>query len=338
MTASALSEAERARLAGLDESALARALAVYTGDGEPAKGTPAVAGSHAVDAEGLHFRPLFPFVPGLRYTVRLDLGGAVPLVHGFEVAAASGEAPRVIAVFPSGGKLPENTLRAYLHFSQVMDTRDAHRLVRLEREDGSVVPLAFVEIPHGLWDPGRTRLTVLFHPGRIKKGVEPGERLGLPLRAGKRYRLVVDRQMRDVSGRPLGRDFAWPFEATAADREPPRAAALRVREPGGGREPLVVELPEPLDEALLHRWIWVEDEGANAVSGAAAIAAGETRWSFEPEAPWSPGRYVLRVQRTLEDRAGNRFDRPFDRTLATREPATEDAGEPLRIEFAVRGE
>jgi hypothetical protein len=299
---------------------------------------PAVAGSHALDAEGLHFEPLFPFVPGLRYTVRLDLGRGNRVVQGFEVEAAPGGAPRVTAVFPSGGALPENALRAYVHFSQAMDSRDAHSLVRLEHDDGRVVPLAFVEIPHGLWDPGRTRLTVLLHPGRIKRGVAPGERLGPTLQAGARYRLVVDGRLRDVTGRALGRDFAWPFQVTAADRESPRADGLRVREPDGGRAPLVVELPEPLDEALLRRWIWVEDANGRAVAGAGAVAAGETSWSFEPEAPWAPGRYALRVHRALEDRAGNRFDRPFDRAAAVREAAREDEDEPLRIEFAVRGE
>ena len=87
------------------------------------------------------------------------------------------------------------------------------------------MPLAFVEIEHGLWDPRQTRLTVLLHPGRIKRGVAPGERLGPPLRAGRSYRLVVDASMPDAAGRPLGRAFEKRFRSS-----PP--TARRRRAPG----------------------------------------------------------------------------------------------------------
>ena len=334
MSAVSLSPAERSRLEARDPATFAEVLAVFTGKGLPARGTPAIAGSYTLDAGGLHFRPLFPFVSGVRYTARLELDSAAPLVKGFDVAPPMGEGPRVTAVFPSDDTLPENALRVYVHFSRSMEARDAHRHVRLEHADGSVVPLAFVEVQHGLWDPRRTRLTLLFHPGRIKRGVAPGERLGPPLRAGDAYRLVVDAGLRDVSGLPLGRDFEWRFRATAADRESPHASGLRVRPPEAGTAPLVVELPEPLDEALLHRLIWVEDAEGRAVSGTAAVSDGETRWSFRPERSWQAGRYELRVHPALEDRAGNRFDRVFDRESGA--DATRDAAEtPLRLEFAI---
>ena len=34
--------------------------------------------------------------------------------------------------------------------------------------------------------------------------------------------------------------------------------------------------------------------------------------------PWTPGRYVVRLRAGIEDRAGNRFDRLFDREGAAR--------------------
>ena len=338
VSAVSLSPAERSLLEARDPASFAEVLAVFTGTRVPRSGTPAIAGSYALDGEGLHFRPVFPFVSGLRYTARLDTGAGAPLVHGFEVAPPTGEGPRVTAVFPSGDTLPENALRLYVHFSRPMEARDAHRHVRLEQEDGRVVPLAFVEVQHGLWDPRRTRLTLLFHPGRIKRGVAPGERLGPPLRAGESYRLVVDPAMRDASGRPLGSDLEWRIRGTVADRESPRAEGLRVHVPGAGDTPLVVELPEPLDEGLLRRLIWVEDSEGRAVAGTAAISDGETRWSFRPERPWSPGRYGLRVHPALEDRAGNRFDRVFDREAAPETAGIAAEASPLRFEFTIQAE
>jgi hypothetical protein len=169
--------------------------------------------------------------------------------------------------------------------------------------------------------------------------VAPGERLGPPLRAGGTYRLVVDAAMRDASGLALGRDFERQIHATAADRESPRTEGLRVTPPRAASAALLVELPEPLDEALLHRLIWVEDASGRSVTGTAAVSDGETRWSFRPERDWSPARYVLRVHPALEDRAGNRFDRVFDREGGTldSEDATADAPS-LRLEFVVESE
>ncbi len=335
VSAVALQAAERSRIEARGPASFAEVLAVFTGPRVPPTGTPAIAGTYRLDAEGLHFRPLFPFVSGLRYTVRLDTGRGAPLVQGFEAAPPTGEGPRVTAVFPTGDTLPENALRVYVHFSRPMDTRNTHAHVRLEQEQRGVVPLAFVEVAHGLWDPRRMRLTLLFHPGRVKRGVAPGETLGATLRAGETYRLVVDGAMRDASGRALGSDFAWSFRATVADRDSPHAGGLRVHAPATVAEPLVVELPEPLDEALLYRLIWVEDASGRAQAGTAAVSEGETRWSFRPKGAWLPGRYRLRVHPALEDRAGNRFDRVFDRDSGSQAAGDAAEAEPLRLEFTV---
>jgi len=322
--------AQLERLRGGDEARLAAALSVYVG--EPGAHRPAVLGAHSMDAEGLHFQPRFPLVAGVRYTARLNLGDGAILDHGFVVGAPEGPPPTVVAVFPSGATLPENALRLYVHFSQAMETRDAQRHVHLLDEAGSEVPLAFVEIEHGLWDPQQTRLTLLFHPGRVKRGIAPGERLGAPLRAGRHNRLVVDSDMSDAAGRRLAQPFEKTFTAMAADRASPRADAMRVHAPGEPTDRLVVDLPEPLDEALLQRLIWVEDAQGSRVEGTPDVGDGETRWSFRPRNDWAPGEYAVRVHPALEDRAGNRFDRLFDRDAATR---SDDPTQPIRLPFRI---
>lgn len=316
-------------------SAFPRLLSVYTGD--PAVDKPAIAGSYDFDAAGLHFRPRFPFVPGVTYTARLEFGGAT-LVRRFEVPAPAGRPPRVLAVFPSGDALPENLLRFYIHFSQPMESKDAHRYVHLRDDGGNEVSLAFVEIEHGLWNPQQTRLTMLLHPGRIKRGVAPGERLGPPLRAGRGYRLVVDAAMRDRAGRELGATFERRFRVVGADRQSPSQGGLGLDAPTRADDALTLRLPEPLDEALLRRLVWVEDARGRTLEGSVDIREGESLWSFRPSAPWTSGLYNLRVHPALEDRAGNRFDRLFDREI---DPADErpsagaSSSEPLRLEFKV---
>ncbi len=321
-----LDVAQRARIA--DDAARRRALAVYAGEIGP--DTPQMAGTYEATADGLHFTPLFRWSPGVAYTVRVRIG-ALALEERFQVDAVAHEPPRVTAVHPSGDTLPENALRLYVHFSRAMAMRDAARHVRLLDADGQPIALAFVEVEGGLWDPGRTRLTLLFHPGRVKRGVAPGERMGPPLRAGREYRLVVDAEMADASGVRLGTAFEHHFRAVEADREPPRAEGVRVEPPASRAAPVSVRLPEPLDQALLARWVWVEDARGARVEG--RVDAHETRWDLTPERPWAPGSYAVRIERALEDRAGNRFDRAFDRDPGAAAPA---AGPPLRLPFDVR--
>jgi hypothetical protein len=155
--------------------------------------------------------------------------------------------------------------------------------------------------------------------------------MGPPLRAGREYRLVVDGAMADASGVPLGTAFEHRFRAVEADREPPRAEDVTVEPPASRAAPVSVRLPEPLDHALLARWVWVEDARGAPVEG--RVDAHETRWELTPERPWTPGSYAVRIERALEDRAGNRFDRAFDREPGAPAP---DAGPPLRLPFEVR--
>lgn len=319
---------EASRQAVADPAARARALVVRTRPERP--GDPGVAGTWALDGEGLHFRPLFRFAPDVSYVAQATMGGA-RLERAFSAdPPAPREPPRVVSVHPSGGVLPANTLRAYVQFSRSMGTRDTARRVQLLDDGGREVPLAFVEIAEGLWDPDRTRLTLLFHPGRVKRGVAPGERLGPPLVDGRAYRLRVDAAMADAQGVPMGAPFEHAFRAGPADRESPRADGVAVLPPAEDGT-LTVRLPEPLDRALLQRLVQVEDASGETVAGAVTVAAGETAWTFRPDAPWRPGAYAVRIQTALEDRSGNRFDRLFDREEGTEVAA---AG-ALRFPFAV---
>ncbi|HUG52921.1 MAG TPA: hypothetical protein VMR21_04950 [Vicinamibacteria bacterium] len=330
-----LDAATLATLAKAAPAALGGALAVYTGAGLPGPDVPAVLGAHAVDEAGLHFRPRFPFVPGLRYRARFAFAGT-RIEHVFEAdLVAPRDPPRVRAVHPSGETLPENALRLYVQFSRPMNRRGAMRQVRLVGPDGREVPLAFVDVEDGLWDPGRTRLTLFLHPGRVKRGVAPGERLGPPLRHGAEYRLVVDGAMADAAGVAMGAPHEHRFRAVEADRTSPRAAEVHVEAPFSARGPVTVVLPEPLDHGLLRRWVWIEDARGTIVDGEVDVGAAETRWTFTPGQAWAPGHYAVRLSAALEDRAGNRFDRLFDRSTGATAPP-EPGEEILRLDFEVR--
>lgn len=278
---------------------------VYTGSGD----VPPIAGSYAVEDGELLFRPRFPLTPGVRYRAVLELPSQPHLEAVFDgPASPRGEPARVLAVYPTQAVLPANQLKLYLHFSAPMSRGEAWKRLHLLDETGKKVELPFLEIQQELWDREYRRMTVLFDPGRIKRGLVPHEETGPPIEEGRRYTLVVDGDWQDARGVPLGTAYRKTFTVGPPDRTPINPKRWRIRAPTAGtRDPLAIEFGEPLDHALAEHSIDVQ-----GVAGEVRVAENETRWVFEPREPWKPGVYRIVVDHALEDLAGNRIGRLFD--------------------------
>lgn len=98
----------------------------------------------------------------------------------------------------------------------------------------------------------------------------------------------------------------------------------------------MVRFGEPLDHALAMRLITVL-RASRPLPGRAELMAGGGEWRFRPDAPWSADEHVLRVAPDLEDLAGNRVGRLFDRRPGGR--AEEESGPvdlPFRPGHAIR--
>jgi len=294
-----------------DPAAWPNLLAVYVEPHSPS--SPAMLGEYALDKTELVFHPRFPLRPGVRYRAVFRPPGDAPVETVFEIPkAATVPTAFVEQVFPSGASLPENVLKFYIHFSAAMSRGEAYRRIRLLKEDGKAVELPFLEIEEELWDRDGRRLTVLFDPGRIKRGLVPHEEVGPPIVQGKRYTLVIDPAWPDAEGKPLKEGLRRNFVAVAPVRRPVRLATWRVTPPRAGTvEPLEVIFPRSMDRALLDRLIEVE-AGGRSLPGDIQVDRRETHWRFTPQQPWRAGAYRLRVNTALEDISGNKVDRPFD--------------------------
>jgi hypothetical protein len=309
--------------ASLDASQWNALFAVYVRKGSKDKSTdpPAVLGSYHVDRDVVRFEPRFPLAPGIHYRVVFHpakIPGRSgqkrePIVAEILIAKPA-KAPTVVQqVHPSGAQLPENHLRFYLHFSAPMRQGEAYQHVHVLDASGKPLDHPFLELDEELWDPQGRRLTLLFHPGRIKKGLKPREELGPILEAGKKYTLVIDRDWDDADGNPLKEAYRRSFQAVAAEENSPDPKTWRLQPPSGGSlQPLIVSFPRPLDHALLERMLWVIDNQGRTVPGIVTVAEQETRWHFTPERPWAAGSYHLVVDTRLEDSAGNSIARPFE--------------------------
>lgn len=276
---------------------------------------PPLLGSYHAEDGVLVFRPRFPLQPGLRYRAVLGKSGeGQPLVHFFDLPTEHIEPmTHVAAVYPSADLLPENLLKFYLHFSAPMSRGEVYQRTRLLDHSGKPVELAFLELEQELWDAEGKRLTILFDPGRIKRGLVPHEEMGLAMRQGDRYRLVIDQGWPDAEGRPMREDFEKSFQAGPADHEPPNIENWKVFPPKSGTlDSLAVEFREPLDHALQRRLIQVVTTARIPLEGFITVDRNETRWTFTPRQPWRAGSYYLEAGTALEDLAGNSLDRPFE--------------------------
>ena len=272
-----------------------------------------IAGDYSMDRNQLVFKPRYKLQPGVTYRAVFKLASEA---GNFETTIPK---PTYVAttyvehIYPSASVLPENQLKFYIQFSAPMSKGEAAKRIHLIEEGGSEVKLPFLDIDEELWDRQQRRLTLLFDPGRIKTGVTPNEEVGLALKIGRRYTLLIDEEWKDAKEIPLKGAFRKQFAAGPADRSPidPKAWQLDIPK-AGTQEALFVRLLESLDAALLQRFIDVVDEKGQLVTGKVTIEEDERVWIFRPDQPWVAGKHSLEILKALEDLAGNKIGRAFE--------------------------
>jgi hypothetical protein len=314
-----LSVDELRAFVALDDAQRARVMQVFVGKDED-DALPPITGTTTPVGRMLRFTPRYPLAAGLDYRVRVDRAILNEDVDGMPVWTSTFSVPRppaatttITYVYPTSDQLPENHLKFYIHFSAPMSRGEAYEHVHLLDANGHELPAVFLELGEELWDPAMQRFTLLFDPGRVKRGLVPREELGAVLTAGRDYTLVIDGDWHDAHGQPLARGLRKPFHVTVADETPIDVKTWKlVAPPAASRDPLAVTFPEPLDHALLERVLHVTTANGEPIPGQIDVGEAETRWRFTPERPWSAGDYQLVVETTLEDLAGNAIGRAFD--------------------------
>src|ERR1041385_2487576 len=300
-----------------------RLFSVYAapGDGGVDSSLPPMLGAYSVQPGGLRFEPQFPLEPGVHYRAIFQPGqlpggsgtGAVISAVFQAPSRRTNQTTVVSHVYPSAGVLPENLLKFYIHFSAPMSRGHIYQHIHLRDDTGKDVELPFLEIDEELWDPTMTRLTLFIDPGRIKRGVRPLEELGPALEEGKRLALVIDPAWKDGTGCPLRETFRKVFKVGRPDREPPDPARWKIQPPKPEtRAALTLTFPKPMDHALAQRMIRVAGDSGEVLEGVAELEDEECRWSFLPARPWRRGHYLLMVETTIEDLAGNNIGKPFE--------------------------
>lgn len=267
--------------------------------------------------DGVTFVPAIPFVPSRRYRVVLEEADGSKSSVEVSFTAKNAGAPEV-RLSPGVIEIPANTLKLYLDFTQPMEQGNFLRQIKLKRQTGGEVAGAFRETE--LWSPDGKRLTIMFHPGRQKTGVNLNVDEGPVLVEGQGYKLVIAGRWRSTDGVAMGQDAVFSLRAVAPDHEQPDPSQWLLSVPAAGsRGPLTLTTDELFESEIFQRAIHVEK-----VAGVAKIEIlpdRRLRWTFVPDMAWRVGGHVIRIDPELEDLAGNSPQKPFEVDLTAEKPA-----------------
>jgi len=279
-----------------------------------------VLGLYQLKAKSISFKPRFIPDPTIRHLVYFDPDKLSALIKNqveanhikeevtFEVFESS---TKVSAFSPDLDTLPDNILRAYVYFNQPMGLENPYDFIKVLDENGNEIDEPFVEVSEGLWNGNRTRLTILFHPGRIKRGVGPSMTKGNIFKPGHHYSLVISDQWQAASGSGLRKTFEKRFFIGQAIRRTVDIQNWQVKVPASQtKTPLMIEPDQPLDRALAERMITIFDINDNSVAGR-WMSEGRS-WKFIPDKNWKAGSYNINISKKLEDICGNTPESVFD--------------------------
>jgi hypothetical protein len=214
-----------------------------------------------------------------------------------------------------------------------MGSRGGQDYLAIQDARGQAIADALLPLDTALWNPEHTRFTVLFDPGRVKRGILPNRRMGRPLTPGETFTLIVRAGWPDAHGVPIVATFQREYRVGPPIERGLDPGSWTVSPPpAGSREPLAVEFPWSLDRALLQRTLTIT-RGDAPVAGDVTVSSGERRWIFTPRSPWQAGDHALVAQRELEDVSGNRVGHAFETGAADADDARAAAA---RVPFTIR--
>ena len=331
-------DAVKIRLAGFDNAheLCHELLSVFVGDPRDNDRSRAVHGKYEFEGNYLEFIPSFPFEKGLQYFVRYrpSINELIFSYQAFRIGDKQiTDEAKVTAIHPLADELPENLLRFYIYFNTPMKRGQSIDYIQLRDAEGNVDSAAFMKFKYELWSADGKRLTVLFDPGRLKRGVSTNMRLGPALLEGKNYELSVLGCWQDVYGNELKKDFIKQFKAVSAYRQHININEWSIQEPKSNTvDTLSINCNRVMDHALVQSMIQVLEDLDNPIAGQWHISENGRVLRFIPNIEWRKVRYRLLFDNALEDVAGNNLNSLLDQSESTNN-ATESTSHVICLDL-----
>lgn len=297
-------------------------LAVFIKEEVEKNGSNAIQGKYKIEGDYLFFLPYFPFEKGMTYIVRTkDIDHTNGYSYqSFQIGEKQAvDQARVLSIYPSANQVPENLLRFYIYFNTPMQKGQALKYIQLVDTKGNIDRKAFMQFKQELWSPDGKRLTLLFDPGRIKRGVSTNLELGPALLEGNRYHLIISGEWEDVYGQPLSVEKTKTFVVHQAYRQSIKINEWVINEPNvNSLNPLIIHFDRIMDHALIQSMIQIKDHENNFILGRWEILEGERLIQFIPEKSWTKGTYRIEMDSRMEDVTGNNLNNLLDQKVGAK--------------------
>ena len=289
-------------------------LSVFVKNEAAAYSSNPVQGRYKVKDGYLVFSPYFPFEKGMTYVVRTKNPDDNYTYQSFQVGKKEPvDKAEVMSIYPSANELPENLLRFYFYFNTPMKKGQALKHIKLVDAKGNIDNHAFMEFKQELWSADGKRLTILFDPGRIKRGVSTNMELGPALLEGNKYQLTISGAWQDVHGQALSVQTTKEFVVAKAYRQHIKVNELEIHKPEANSDgTLSIHFDRIIDHALVQSMIRIEDENKKLIAGQWETSKEEKIIQFIPEKPWKKGTYQIIMDSSFEDVAGNNLNNLLD--------------------------
>ncbi len=282
----------------------------------------AIQGSYKIVKNSITFTPDFPFMEGQNYLVKtinsIKNSKKLKETNTSFIIQNKKETPKasVVKIHPTSKVLPENTFRFYIYFSTPMKKEVALQHIHLLDENGKEDKHAFMKFKQELWSPDGKRLTLLFDPGRIKRGVSTNVEKGAALVSNKNYELIISNNWKDVYNQSLKETYKKEITVSKGYRTEIKTNNWNINKPTiASQEKLIIEFDRIFDHALLQNSILVKDENNEVINGKITVTENEKKWSFTPDKIWKNDIIFIWIDSRLEDVAGNNFQDLLDHTV-----------------------
>ncbi len=253
-------------------------------------------------------------------------------LYTFITPAGSTDVPQVLAIHPARDTLPANLLKMQIVFSAPMRSGVSSNYIRWSRS-GVEIESLFLDLSPELWNPSYDTLTMWLNPGRIKRDLIPNKTMGNPLDSGKEYTVYVLPGWPSASGNSIDKGFSKTFYVEEFDVAEINPEDWKLQLPSAGSaENLVITTDGILDLYSALNGLEIRDNSGRRIVGSFGFDA-KGNITFDPVNSWLKGEYVLFIDESIEDMAGNRQDRLFDEDLRlkSRSEALTD-----HIEFSIK--
>ncbi|WP_276391454.1 hypothetical protein [Eudoraea chungangensis] len=291
-------------------------LAVFLQNQTGEYNTNAIQGSYKTEGKFLMFKPYFPFEIGTDYIVKTRRVRTDNEYHyqtfNLGEKKSAGES-KVMRIFPEAHQLPDNILRFYIYFNTPMKKGQALDHIKLIDAEGNIDEHAFMEFKQELWSADGKRLTLLFDPGRIKRGVSTNLERGPALLEGNPYTLKISSSWQDVYGQPLSSTHKKEIQVVKGYRQQLALNDWKLTFPlANSLNALIIDFDRTMDHALLQSMLKLVDSLGNNISGKWEVSKEAVSVQFIPESQWKKGNYQIIIDSRLEDVAGNNLQNLLD--------------------------